>query len=620
MSPIYWEHHMFDGEGYTPPTVSVPANYKIPFVYVDITSPTTARIVAGSPVTAPGNYSGAVSTLSNFNAFSDIDYRVINDADGIVFQTGLTPGRTYYLRIRAASGTGESATYGEYIYESFTMPKLANVATVSASTSSTTTPPTTTAGSLDSRNAARLEKILAEETALVLAQQSEDNLANSTEDASEGSFSAPAATGSSFAVDGNREIQRSIFKVTNKYKDRKRYSLAQKDTEISTSYKKYAFGAGIFFDSATINPLSGGGIGFFTSNEGMTGYFIEIQTDSSNADNKDRSLKIFKVVNGKRIYLEDSQDPESGGRLSGGIIHATQYKLDINVSITDDATVIDVYLNNFKVSAADVKVTGSTDPTKNVIAPTRNMCLFSSLNNTNFDYIYAVPLSDSEYNNGITRSLYSGHYANSTLSFLYGEKIAQNFNQPLEKSGYLEEFGTVAREMRYVKTNYAQSAAFPLYATVGINKYASILGSRLTNHGAEIFVINNSGTFLPLQAGQQNFVVVGNYVSVDASHEYTETTANEYTVLEPATFQSTWIQNESDAKSLFTWIKNQWSKQQQSINMEVFGNPSIEVGDIITVNYPKNNLNGTQKFLVTNVNTGFEEGLSTMVTARSIYS
>jgi hypothetical protein len=91
-------------------------------------------------------------------------------------------------------------------------------------------------------------------------------------------------------------------------------------------------------------------------------------------------------------------------------------------------------------------------------------------------------------------------------------------------------------------------------------------------------------------------------------------------MLEPATFQSMWIQSEADAKSLFTWIKNQWSKQQQSINMDIFGNPAIEVGDIITVNYPKNNLDGTQKFLVTNVNTQFQEGVSTSITARSIYS
>jgi hypothetical protein len=54
--------------------------------------------------------------------------------------------------------------------------------------------------------------------------------------------------------------------------------------------------------------------------------------------------------------------------------------------------------------------------------------------------------------------------------------------------------------------------------------------------------------------------------------------------------------------------------------MEVFGNPAIEVGDVIGITYAKNNLDGTQKFLVTNVNINFDEGVSTSITARSIYS
>jgi hypothetical protein len=428
-----------------------------------------------------------------------------------------------------------------------------------------------------------------------------------------------APTGSSYAVSGNREVNRSVFILTNKYKNREKYALAIKNTGISTSYKKYAFGAGIFFESSTINPLSGGGIGFFTNATGSTGYFVEIQTDSSNQDSKDKSIKIYKVVNGQKKVLPDSQDGDNG-KMYGGVIHSTQYKLDINVEVTTSATVIDVYINNFKISAADAATPGSTNPMEKLISPTANFSMFSALNITKFDYVYAIPLEDNQTNNGIERSLYSGQYAASTINFLYGERLASNFNAPSSRVGWLEEFGTVARELRKVKVNFALPAALPLYASTGVNRYASILGSRFSNHGAEIYVLNNAGTFIPLQAQAHNFFVEGTYVSENGQHEYTETTTNEYTTLEPATFQSTWIQSESDAKALFTWIKNQWSKQQQSVNMDIFGNPAIEVGDVITINYSKNNLDGTQKFLVTNVNTQFEEGVSTSITARSIYS
>ena len=68
------------------------------------------------------------------------------------------------------------------------------------------------------------------------------------------------------------------------------------------------------------------------------------------------------------------------------------------------------------------------------------------------------------------------------------------------------------------------------------------------------------------------------------------------------------------------WIKNQWSKQQRVVDLQVFGNPLISVGDIITIKYPNNDLDGTQKFVVSSVNNSFSDGLETSITARSIYS
>lgn len=609
----YYDWYMIDGESYNPPSAPTPADLKIPWISVQTTSPTRAVITLGTPNVNPGSYAGAGASTGSFN---DPDF-TFTTTSGTHVRENLTPGAKYTVRARAYSGAGATGTYGDYVYESFTMPKASNVGGVTSTTSSTTTP-TTTTSETDALNKAKLAKILAEEYAELLKAQGD--LSNALETDSEDTATTSALpTGSSYAVSGNREINRSVFILTNKYKNREKYALVTKNTGISTAYKKYAFGAGIFFESSTINPLSGGGIGFFTNSTGSNGYFVEIQTDSSNKDTKDKSVKVYKVVNGQKKILPDSQDGDNG-KLYGGVIHSTQYKLDINVEVTTQATVIDIYVNNFKISAADAAVPGSTNPMEKLIEPTANFSMFSALNITKFDYVYAIPLESNQTNNGIERSLYSGQYAASTINFLYGEKIASNFNSPASKVGWLEEFGTVARELRKVKVNFSLPAALPLYASTGVNRYASVLGSRFSNHGAEIYVLNNAGTFIPLQGEAHNFFVEGNYISENGQHEYTETTTNEYTMLEPATFQSTWIQSEADAKSLFTWIKNQWSKQQQSINMEIFGNPAIEVGDIITVNYPKNNLDGTQKFLVTNVDIQFEQGVSTSITARSIYS
>ena len=584
MTPRDPDWFMWDGT-YSTPTVVNPANLQIPWLNVSTTSETEAVWLVLPPDVSPGSYTGAVADMTTLLALpqyiqaASASYTLFPFTDNINLGTitGLTPGKTYTLRIRAHTSANGGGTFGEYKYFPFTMPKAANVASVSDGSNPTNSP----------------------------------DLGNS-------GTSVP--TGSSFAASGVRTVSRSLLSVSNLDKDKSAISLIEKTVTLPTTYSHYSFGGAFFFDSVTKAPVSAGGLGFFTSNQGKTGYFIEIKTDSSFGDTKDQAVKIFKCVDGNRKKLVDSQEGKTG-KLYGGVIQSSSYKLDIKVKRSSTQTIIDVYINGFKISAIDEYSTNVKDgPLEKAIPVTAGMSLFCSLTKISFDYIYAIPLEESQYNEFLISDIYSGHYGSKTLSFAYGEKLINSSGTPAVKNAYIEEFGTVARELRRVKVNYAQTAGIPKYATVGVNKFAEVLGSRLTNHGAEIFVVNNAGTFIPLQSGAHSFYVIGDFVSITGQHEYTETTTNEFTNLEPASFESTWIQNEGDAKSLFTWIKNQWSKQQLSISMEVFGNPVLEPGDVITINYPKNNLDGTQKFVITNVDNSFEGGLSTTISARSIYS
>ena len=149
-----------------------------------------------------------------------------------------------------------------------------------------------------------------------------------------------------------------------------------------------------------------------------------MQTDQSQSNDKDKSLKIYKIVNTKRIYLTDSQDKDSG-RLLGGVLTSTLYKLDVDVTVDTSAgvVVIDVYVNNFKVSAVDTSVANTTDPKKKIIAPTANIALFSKLHTTAFDYVYANPVSATQITDTSSRKIYDGQYSSSTIDFTFGEKV-----------------------------------------------------------------------------------------------------------------------------------------------------------------------------------------------------
>jgi len=579
-------------------TAATPAQLAIPWISASPTSPTEVTIIIMTPSVTPASYRGDVTKSSSFSGPD----RTFNDADGIFTLTGLTPGETYRLRAACYAANG---TYGAYSYESFTMPKAASVGGVATTTTGATTP----------NNSPRYPRLPWEQ-----ADSSADSGSqNNTADVQDGSTATPAPQGTFNAVVGNRQVTRSLFKVTNNSKNKNTYSIAMKDFGISTTSTHYAFGTGMFFPGGTKDTEVGGGFGFFVDNSGMNGYYVFMQKTSNLKVLAENEVQIFKIVNGKKIVLSDSQQTASTS--VNGVVGAKNYKVDVKVKTTATTNVIDVYINNFKISAVDSNAANTTDPTKLILPRTSKVAMFASVGSASFDYLYGTPIDENQYNTGVMQNVYNGQFASTTLDFLYGEKVLSNFDKLSLPNGKIEEFGTVARELRKVSVKYEQRPGYPLYATLGINKYVQVLGSRLSSFGAEIYLLNNAGTYVPIEDGQfHSFSIIGNYVVPTGQHEYMDKTVNEFSAPEPAIFESMWIQNESDAKKLSEWIKTQWSKQQMIVNMEVFGNPLLSVGDVITINYPDNNLDGTGKFIITNVNLSYDGGLSTTLTARSIYS
>lgn len=410
-----------------------------------------------------------------------------------------------------------------------------------------------------------------------------------------------------------KKIQKSLFQITCDSTNKKLHSMAVKNLGVDATGQYYTFGTGMFFKSTVKDVDAAGGIGFFTSANGMNGYYVSMETTSNLADSgSDRALGIFKLVNGVKIPLTDSQNEKQ--KTLNYIAGSISYKVDIRVNYDSaaGAVLIDVFINNFKISALD---------TTDIISPTSNVAIYSSTGSAFFDYVYAVPLNEEQYKNGIMQDQYYGRFGSTTLNFLYGEKLTSNFEKATLPGGKVDEFGTVARELRKISIKYDSRPGFPIFPSTGLSQYVEVLGSRLTSFGAEVYVLNNAGTFVPLDDSQfASFSIIGNTVVQSGQNEYLDKTINEFTNPEQVTFESTWIQTEDDAKAISDWIKNQWSKKQSVCEIEIFSNPLISVGDLVTINYPSNGLDGTQKFIVSNVDTSFDGGINTKITTRSIYS
>ena len=174
-----------------------------------------------------------------------------------------------------------------------------------------------------------------------------------------------------------------MFSITNNSTDIKNWSLATKDTSISTSYKYYTFGTSLFFQSIKQEISGSGGIGFFISNQGLNGYYVIIQTTSNLSDTADKEVKIYKMVDGNRILLNDNQS-NTNSQLTG-ILGGQLYKLDVNAIVETDKVTIEAFINNYKIVATDTTVTDTKKNTEKVLPITSTIAMCSSSGKTSFD-------------------------------------------------------------------------------------------------------------------------------------------------------------------------------------------------------------------------------------------
>jgi len=166
---------------------------------------------------------------------------------------------------------------------------------------------------------------------------------------------------------------------------------------------------------------------------------------------------------------------------------------------------------------------------------------------------------------------------------------------------------------------YVNSPAVPIGWDTGINSAASILSQGWNNFTSTAWVLNNSSTTIPVTDGETTQLhLYGNKLSNSSQLIYTTGDDKDYGIKRPVIFETKWIQRSEDAKSLGEWIKNKVINKGRIIKMEIFGNPLIQVGDIVTVKYDYQNFTGEEPLIVTNIRHTFSAGLKTSITCRTI--
>ena len=184
---------------------------------------------------------------------------------------------------------------------------------------------------------------------------------------------------------------------------------------------------------------------------------------------------------------------------------------------------------------------------------------------------------------------------------------------------YFEEFGTIMREMAYFNIRYDK--AYPaLFAKVSPTfnnlKGYTISGFTSTPYGAEFLVFNNTDTILNLDETSGNYLRIQgvtftqqsqHQLSVDeyfsktsdfsglkfdgnalsqAKKDYQDIRNSRITYgKKDFTLDTQYIQTQDAANDLMSWTIKKVMKPRKSVGIDLFAMPTIQLGDIVKVNY-----------------------------------
>lgn len=399
----------------------------------------------------------------------------------------------------------------------------------------------------------------------------------------------------------------------------------------------FIIGTNMYFP-LLINPKDSGatgeqrtisGIAFSLSADNKSGYFLSIASSQNTSGDKSyRDINFYKIVNGIPVKLTDEQK-EGDSSIITGISGGKMYRVDIRANYSTPSggsgkvLTLRISINNQSFLVVD------QSPLATI---TEKVGLISLQGVSAFDYIYTAPLTIQEFTSNESFDPYKGFLGGgSSIVKTFGDFI---FNQKSQQtnSTWLKEFGPVARELRRIQSRY-QYPGFPLYPSLVNNPDVTIAGASLDSFSMDVYVLNNTGAFTALaNEEEKQFAVIGNKIVPSDAFEYMDPTLTDAQKQEIIGFDSTWIQRETEAKDLASWMSTQWSRQQKVVSLQTFLNPIIQIGDVVEISYPNNEIYSSEdssipagqqagKFIVLSIDSTYDNDSppTTSLACRSIH-
>ena len=405
--------------------------------------------------------------------------------------------------------------------------------------------------------------------------------------------------------------------------------------------------AGIFFSSDGLagSPSStalGTGAGYyieiqptfkFTGKKRQTQNEIMFYSMKSNGDRRyfggKELKKLYQTTEGKNGV--DIEIDGVGGRAA--IVQNAWFDLDVKIT-PGSSDRIDIYINGKPLFFAVVPA----GEWKHTWCGRFGMYVKGNSKAT-WEYIYAGSNSfgintpeDSSYYDRILGGYYSNQWQRDFAADQRTvrrkvrkkwKKYVQRYNQR-----FYDEFGPIAHEIREFDVKFTserpslQSKVYSSNTTQALvtDFWADPMNAhfKIHNISRRNAVINGEDTLTTNGNGSVNhklFVYGRPVLQKDAAKvEKTDEASLRRRGAIEIEYESDWIQNEAEAESLGEWLTTHWASSDSNATMEVFGNPMIELADVVHVEY----LDVDDDFYVVGIENTFDQGLSTKLTLRKV--
>jgi hypothetical protein len=398
--------------------------------------------------------------------------------------------------------------------------------------------------------------------------------------------------------------------------------------QVGDAYFK-TYGTKMRFNSDAASKNQRAGIAFCLQGGSEEGYYVEFTLTSKVDRKKGNEITIYSKKNGK-WHVVDKGNAVAIGR---GI----WYEFDVYYNPgTNDA--ISVWMNGKKVAS------GTTTGASKQPAGGRFGMYAKGKTKVEYEFIYALNRTGAEPKDdfgfydlkygGVRGGMWERETNWQTRTRWRKRKRKKSVKEKYRWGTHVfDEFGSYIHEVREfaVKFDPAPVQYSTLFSTN--NWYAAPVEYNSSPFEAR-FIIANVGRANAILHGEdslsfggtsravnQVLTVLGRDLEIAEDEKVNKKNAEAIRARGQVDVElsSEWIQSKDMAEDIATWMAQHWSNGVDEISVDIFGNPLIEIGDIVDITYPHLNMTpATHRYFVIGTSNSFSSGIETTLKLRRI--